>query len=490
MDFFLGIDIGTSGIKVMVSDTFGEICVQSNVAYSAHYPFKGAVELDPEIVFNALLQCFGECQDLCDLSKVVAISFSSQGEALIPLRADGTVLFNAICTFDTRNAAIFTEFASQVDAEKLEHLTGMPLHPMFSASKIYWLRQHHPEVLEKTWKLFTFDGFIAYRLGAYPAIDYSMAARTMMFDIHSMRWHDEYVSLAGIGKAQLPEPVPTGTEIGCLKKEFSRFGFSDSVRIYAGTHDQLSCCIGAGIHTPKILMDSLGTTESLVCLGGFDRVAKYVGKKIPAYPFPFTNEYAYMTFLSSSASSLNWLKTKILQSQDKLFYRNFDKYVALRQCPTHIFVIPHFCGAGTPSLDFNATATFHGISLDTDIFELYQGILEGVNFEFYRNLQIMLENGIAIDEIRCIGGGANSDVWLQMKADISNREIIGYGKREAGSLGAVMIAMAGSKAIKDLKDGKNLSVKEGNRFSPKAQGVKAYQEKFEQYLTLVRAYSD
>jgi xylulokinase len=484
MDCFMGIDVGTSGVKILVSSCAGEVIAKAYIPYSTQFPFAGAVELDPDIVFASIENCFTACQQQCNMSRIDGISVSSQGEAIIPIDSAGHVLQNALCTFDMRNSEEFSWFCDHVDQSRIQYMTGMPLSPMFSATKLLWTRKKKPEVLNKAWKLVCFDGFVNYKLGAEPTIDYCLASRTMLFDLRKHEWIEDIVSMSGIAIKQLPKPVPAGSVIGILSPYYQRYGFSSSVKLIAGSHDQVCCCLGAGIAEPGIVMDSLGTTESMVCIGecpGNDYTEKH---RLPVYDYPLTDQYAYMTFLPSCASSLNWLKKNILQDTGPDFYKKFDEYIMKSSGPSEILAAPYFCGTGTPMLDFSVPGFLFGLRLNTDVFQIYQGILEGINYEFTRNIHEMEKDGITIMEIRCIGGGANSDVWLQLKADILGKPVIAMCNNEAGCIGAIILAMNGCDRLHDLSDVKKLFIQKRKSFYPDEAKHRAYGIQFSKYLDL------
>jgi xylulokinase len=488
--YLMGIDVGTSGCKTAVFDLDGNTAAYAGREYPLICPAAGAMELDPDRVWDAVCACLEECRGKCRMADVAAVAVSSQGEAVIPVDRAGKVLCNAPVTFDSRNEKECAWFSEQFDGLEILKTTGAPIHPMFSATKILWLKNNHPDVYDKAWKLFCFSDFIAFRLGASPRMDFSLASRTLLFDIGKKEWSHWIISRCGIEACKMPEAVPSGTEIGSVSPAVAgRFGFSKSCRIVAGGHDQLCCSLGAGVLRGGQIMDSLGTTESMVCVSSELLLKPGMAKhNIPCSVYPVHSLYAYMTFLTCSGSLLRWMKENIFHSNDENFYFHFDKYVENNYSgPGEIMVLPYFSGAGTPFLDFRARGMIAGLTLDTNRYQIYQALMESTCLEQKRNLENMKDCGIATDELRCIGGGSRSQIWLKIKADVTGRRVLSMKIREAGCLGAAILAGLGSGIFGSAEEAVGRYVKIGREYLPDPKRREAYRERFEKYRMLYPA---
>ncbi len=488
--YLMGIDVGTSGSKVAIYNLNGEVITSAYHSYEIIYPYKGAMELDADEVFEAVLDCIGSCSKACNLEKAAALSISTQGEAIILVDENDKPLLPAIITFDSRNEKEFQWFCRQFSKEEIMQRTGMPMHTMFSATKILYIKNHYKSEYGRAKKIMCFGDYIAYRLGAASAIDYSMASRTMLFDIREKIWSDRILTVCGIKKELLPGTVKSGTVIGSVKTEYQeRFGFGKKVKIVAGAHDQVCCALGAGILEPGLVMDSLGTTESNVSVGkNLVITEQMVKENIPVYCYPVGDLYAYMTFLTCSASILKWLKEKIVNDPGKEFYDEYSKYINEHyKEPTRLYVLPYFSGAGTPTMDFRAKGVIYGLTLDTDRYELYKAIIESTCYEQRINLENMERNGIAVNEVRCIGGGAKSDLILQVKANITGKKIVRMRNGEIGCLGAAIIAGIGSEILRDLSVVSQQFSMVENVFYPQAEQKEKYEKCYKEYLELYPA---
>lgn len=482
--YILGLDVGTTGCKAAVFDTWGNVIEYSYKEYPLIYPRKGWMELNPELVFQSVLWCIKQCTSRCNGMEIKALSVSSQGEAIIPVGFDGASLANAVVTFDTRNIGEYGWFRDNFDKVETMRITGAPQHTMFSITKMLWIKNNLPDVFEKVWKFMCFGDYISYRLGSDPVIDYSMASRTMAFDIIKKDWSDAILDKCGISRGKLPETAHSGRIIGKVNKTLAvELGISTETLIVTGGHDQACCSLGAGVLESGIAMDSLGTTESIVCVSK-DAVLtpEMVDMNLSCYVYVANNLYAYLTFLSCSGSVLKWLRDNFLGYGDANIYSEMDKIVEEKyQNPTGIFVLPHFSGSGTPYLDFNSKGVIAGLTLDTDRFQLYKAILEGTALETRINLECMENCNIVIDELRCIGGGSRSDVWLQIKADVTGKKITALEVPEAGCLGAAILAGIACGAFSNVEEAVEKYVKIKCEFFPHKELHEKYNDIFNRY---------
>ena len=489
-DALMGIDVGTSGCKTAVFSSDGQQLAVSFEPYDLICPFPGAMELDPEIVMKAVLKTMEGCASACDMKRVAALAVSTQGEAAVLTDANGIPLFNALLTFDSRNEKEFEWFKGEFSAEHIAELTGMPVHPMFTVTKLLYLREHEKEKFNAVKRIMCFGDFVVFRLGAEPCVDYSMAARTMMFDLKNRCWSKEILDRCGLEEEKLSRPVPAGTVIGTVNPAIAEhLGMDLSVKIVAGSHDQICCAVGSGITESGIAMDSLGTTESTACIDGQLLIRDIVEKRnIPVYEYPISGNYAYMSFLTCSASLLKWFKEKVLHYSGDDYYTEYENYArAHLKNPTGLYLLPYFAGAGTPDMDFKARGLLYGLTLDTDSYRIYKAIMESVSFEQKINLENMTAGGIKISEMRCIGGGARSDLFLQTKADITGLRVLRMETKETGCLGAAMLAGIGSGITGSVSDTVRRFVRTGREFLPDPEMSEKYREGFEKYRKIYSA---
>jgi len=314
-----------------------------------------------------------------------------------------------------------------------------------------------------------------------------MAARTMAFDINKKEWDPWILDGCDISKEKLSTLVPSGEHIGNIREDIAAvLGISKQAEIYSGGHDQACSSLGAGVLHKGSAMDSLGSTESILCVDDHATIRSEMQElNLPCYPYVVNNLYAYLTFLSSSGSILKWLRNNFLKFDDKGTYAEMDKEIENNyKDPSEVFVLPHFSGSGTPYLDFDSKGIIAGLSLDTNRFLIYKGILEGTAFEGRLNIESMKKCGIEVNELKCVGGGSKSDLWLQIKADIMKKKIFALEVSETGCLGAAILAGIGIGCFNNANEAVQKYVKVRKEFTPNQEMVESYDHIYEKYLNL------
>lgn len=482
MAYLMGIDIGTTGCKVMVFDVLGCVKAKAYREYTLYMPSSGARELNPNEVFAAVEACIAECCSGGVGKNIAALSVSAQGEAVIPISKGGEALANSMVSFDTRNVEEIGWIAENLDKEKLAEKTGLPLHTMFSLGKALWIKNHEPQIYADTWKLLCFAGYVAYKLGAPPVMDYSQASRTMMFNVTEQCWDMDIIKLSEIDPAKLPELAPCGEKIGCVSHEKAQqLGLNEDSVIVTGGHDQVCCALGAAVLESGDAMNSMGTTDSIVCVSHrFMTNPAQIAANIPCGSYSLKGLYANHSFVLSTGSVLNWYKNNFFGSEE-ISYAKLDEETEKLNKPTGLYLLPHFAGSGTPHLDSFSKGILAGLTLETDRNTIYLAILEGICFELKLNMENMEAAGIPIHKLKCIGGAAKSDVYLQLKADILGKPVMKQTVEEAGCMGAALLAGMGVGVISDVKEALPRFVKSEKTFIPDVNRHQQYLASYEKY---------
>jgi xylulokinase len=484
----LGIDVGSTGCKAIIFDLNGQLLKAAYRSYPMLYPQPGWRELDPEQVFTAVLECIEECCAGGIGSRVRALSVSAQGEALVPIDRSGSALANSMVSFDTRNIAEAEWIRNNLDLDYITEKTGTPLHTMFSLPKILWIKNHDPDVYAKTWKFLCFADYVAYRLGSdtAPVMDHSLASRTMLFNIPKKEWDVSLINAAAIDGDKLPALAPCGTTVGTVKELYRRrFGFSAGVIIASGGHDQVCCALGAGVLSGGDAMNSMGTTDSIVCVSpAFTSGKRQMEANIPCGSYSISGLYAAHSFVLSTGSVIQWFRTTISGGETKISYAELDAMAEKTGKPSGMYLLPHFSGSGTPYLDSISKGIFAGLSLETEKADMYRAILEGICYELRVNIENMESAGIPIQRMKCIGGAAKSDFYLQLKADITGKPIIKQRVEEAGCLGAALLAGRAAGLIPDTGAILGRFTAEEKTFLPNPAGRDVYSRCFEKYQSV------
>ncbi|MGI6705965.1 MAG: FGGY-family carbohydrate kinase [Clostridia bacterium] len=493
----LGIDIGTSGCKATIVDKEGNVKGQAYREYSLLSPQAGWQELDPRLVWNSVKEVIRHSLAEYHGDGIKAISVSSFGEAVIPIDCQGNVLGNSIIYIDPRGQEEARALEEGLGWEKILGITGVLVHPMYSIGKIMWLKAHRPDVYNHTWKFLLYADFILFKLGAKPHTDYSLAARTMAFDIIQKNWSWEILEWAGIEADKFGEPVQAGTVVGEIAKDIGEeLGLPKGVLLVAGGHDQPCAALGAGAIQKGLAVDGLGTTECIT--PAFDQPIlsdSMARNSFACVPHVIRDTYVTYAFTFTAGSMLKWFRdhfgTPYREEARKSNTNVYDLMIQkAAQRPTDIFVLPHFAGAATPYMDTEARGAIVGLHIDTTAEDIIMAILEGITFEIMVNVEKLEEAGIRIGELRAVGGLARSATFLQLKADMMGRKITTLHISEAGTLGVAILAGTAAGVYRSIEDAVDKLVRVKKTFYPDEKLHRIYMEKFQTYKRIYPAVKD
>ncbi len=491
----MGVDLGTTGVKAVIFNEDGRILGTGYREYRLIYPGpSGWVELDPEELWAATFLAIRQASVQAGSSDPVeALSVSSMGETFLPIGRDGKPLTNAIANLDTR-AGKEAQFIKETIGElKVFQKTGHPVHPMYTFPKALWLKDNQKEVFAKTLKFLCGEDFLLYRLGADGAVtDWSLASRTMGFDVVSCTWWSELCQTLGLDVAMWSEPLPSGQPVGTLRDELAdELDLPKGVVLATGGHDQPCGCLGSAVVRGGVAMDAIGTVDCITAAMSFPVLSKsMLENNFCCYPHVVRDLYVTVTWSWTGGVLLRWFRDTFASEERSVAIRTgTDVYqLILAQVssePTSLFVLPHFTPTtGTPHMDTRSSGVIAGLKLSTDRGQIIRALLEGINYEMRLNLERLKGAGIEINEIRAIGGGARSDFWLQLKADMFGIPVARQKVTEATAYGASLLAgqalgkwpSSGERALE--------TVSVERIFEPRPQYVRIYEDRFRLYQDL------
>ena len=464
--FIGGLDIGTTGCKLTVYDENGKCTA---VEYREYDSEKRTDEINAEVIYNAVGQVIKNCSLITEIDAVGVTSF---GETFVMLDENDRVLLPSM---------LYTHPAGKEECAVFENMNiaeiaGVKAGYIFSIPKIMWIKNKYPDIYAKAVRILLMQDYIVYMLTGIAQIDYSMAARTMGFDIKNKCWSREIFSLAGIDMNKMSKPVMPGTAAGISNK----FGLKNAV-IVNGCHDQIAAAIGTGVFEENTAADGIGTVECITpILNDIPHNSSFYEGGYSVIPYIKKNKYVCYAFTFAGGASLKWYKSNF---EKEASYEELDISVNPMK-PTGILVLPHFAGAATPYMDNGSKAVFAGITFDTSKKELYQALMEGVTYEMLFNLERLYESGIKLEKLMASGGGAKSKKWLQIKANIMNLPITSTASEEAGSLGTVMLTGVAVGAFKSIEEASEIFLEEKETFYPDENVHNEYMKIYEKYKKL------
>ena len=496
---FLGLDIGTSGCKASIIDVSGNCLAQAYREYPLISLQPGWQEIDPERVWQSVRQVIAKALAGCPADPIRAVSVSSFGEAVIAIDRDGNPLCNSMIYIDCRGRQEADDLEYRLGSGKVLGITGTTILPLYSICKIMWLKKNLPELYRKTWKFLLFADFILFKLGAGAFTDYSLATRTMAFDIIKKQWSTEILDCAGIDKEKFGEPVQSGTVIGQVSRAAAAdLGLPANALLVAGGHDQPCAALGAGVIRSGLAVDGLGTTECITPAFDHPILSDAMAQNYFAcVPHVVPDMYVTYAFTFTSGSVLKWYRDnwgRYYQDEaarlgvnvyDLMIDRAINIPAAAEAAP--VFVLPHFAGAATPYMDTAAQGAIIGLNINTRPEAIIRGILEGMTFEIMVNVERLALAGVTVDELVAVGGLARSDAFLQLKADMMGKKVTTLHVSEAGTLGVAILAGTACGVYKDLDDAVEKLVRKKIVFYPDDRLHDQYLEKFETYKRMYPA---
>lgn len=473
-----GIDIGTSGVKCAVYNENGTCVGFSRKDYSYIRDDQGYC-LNPCQVWQSVKEALREAALQCK-GEIHGIAVSSIGEACVLMDSSDRVLFPSILYNDKRGKEESLEFIEKFGQERIYSLCGTSSNGTYSAEKLRWIFSHEKDA-EKVDKIFLYEDYIIYCLTGERKISFSLASRTLAFDIIKKQWIDQFLSFAGTSRDKMSDPVSSGTETGEIKKSLAEeLGLKIRTKVFTGGHDQLCCTLGTGM-----LLGNTGVNVS----GSGDTVSFLLKKPVLNAEImrggygcsPYAEEGFYTTYglCAMSGTMIRWYKDIFGQGR-RDFYEETEK--ELPGIETDIVVLPGFTIMGTPDFKLDSQGLMDGFTLKTSPLEIYRGILEGIAFHLKMNLDLLKRQGIEAKVMYVAGGGANSRVWNQIKADIWGNKIVQTENQEAGTAGCAILAGVGLNVFKDCTEASQLFVKPVKEYFPRKQSK--YNEKYARFLKL------
>jgi len=487
-------DAGTTSIKGMLVGLDGHPGTVVQKEYSLNYIGRQMVELDPAIYWDATVRIIRQLLSESGIppQQVRALAFSSQGETLINVDRNGEPLRNAIIWMDNRSVREAKEIEESFGRQAVLEKTGQPeIIPMWPATKILWLRNNEPHIFQQTGKFLLVEDYLVSCLtGQYNTVE-SMASSTLYFDIIKKEWWQGMLEYLQISPDQLPRVVPSGTPAGKVSREAAEItGLSTDSLVVAGSYDHPAGAIGAGNIHEGTISETTGTAMAM-CVT-LDKPVLDPSLNLPCQCHAVPGKYLLLPYGQTAGLVLKWFRDVFCAEEkleaEKSGKKVYDVITGLAQAVPAgaggLVMLPHLMGAGPPEFDVHIKGVFAGITPEMKKGHFVRAILEAIASMINRNLETLTSHNIPVNEIRAIGGGAESDLWNQIKADLTGVPYITTQSAETACLGAAILAGVGSGLIPGIEDGCRKLVKQKKAFMPDQDNHEAYQKVYDRYVKL------
>ena len=482
-----GLDIGTTGCKLTVFEQSGT-CLGK--AYR-DYPVKRG-KSEHEIDAEAILQgVFGVMKEMAkEHPDVAGIGVTSFGETFVLADEKGKPLHPAMLYTDPRGKEECEQLQQKLEGSIIASISGLKPHEMYSLPKIMWLKRNKPELYAQAKHVFLMQDLVVFHLTGKAQIDYSMATRTMGFDIIALKWSEQLFELADVDMQLMSEPVPTGTSAGCILPEIAKItGFSDELQIISMSHDQVAATVGAGVFGSDRAADGAGTVQCVIPV--YDEQPKlevmYEGN-YAVVPYVVPGKYVAYAFSYTGGALIQWCVDTLAKKEKEIAK---EKGISVNELlegeftePTGLLVLPHFAGAATPYMDTGSKGVILGLTTATTINDIYRACMEAVVYEVMLNMEWMKDSGLHFEMLHATGGGARSEVWMQMKADMLNVPIMALETVDAGTVGSAMMTGIALGCYDDLDEAAEHMVHLKKVYNPNPEMHVKYVEQYERYRCL------
>ena len=445
--YFIGIDVGTSAVKLLLVDETGKIRNSASAEYPLFFPQPGWSEQNPTDWWDAVGQCFRELLDGCDASLVAGIGVGGQMHGLVALDENDAVIRPAILWNDGRTQEE-TDWLNQViGKEKLSQLTANIAFAGFTAPKLLWMKKHEPENFARISKIMLPKDYINYRLTGVHACDYSDASGMLLLDVANKCWSREMLEIVGVSEKQMPKLFESFQVIGTVKPETAKaLGLPEGVKVVAGAGDNAAAAVGTGTVGDGACNISLGTSGTI-----FISSEKFgVDPNNALHAFAHADgTYHLMGCMLSAASCNKWFCDEILKTQD---YAGEQAEITDEKLGRNrVFFLPYLMGERSPINDTDARGTFIGLSMDSARSDMMQAVLEGVAFAIRDSFEVAGSLGIRIERSMLCGGGAKSPLWRKIMANVLDLPLDIPQTEEGPGYGGAMLAMVGCGQYASVK---------------------------------------
>lgn len=479
VEYVLGVDLGTSAVKVSALDRSGRIIAQESAGYDLMQPRPGYSEQNPEDWVSGTTVAIVRLilNDHLKSEEITGISFSGQMHGLVLLDENNRVLRPAILWNDTRTAAQCQEIEEQMGHKFISITKNRPLEG-FTLPKLLWVKENEPDVWERTRTFLLPKDYVRYRMTGKLAMDYSDATGTVLLDVVKGEWCKDICETFHIPISICPPLIRSVDLAGHVTPNYAEFsGLTVGTKVFGGAADNAAGAVGAGILQPNMVLSSIGTSGVVLKYENSAEVDYHGVLQFEDHAIP--GKFYSMGVTLAAGYSLNWFRKTFAPSED------FADFVASAGKSTvganGLLYTPYIVGERAPYPDADIRGSFIGIDGIHGRHDFVRAVLEGIIFSFRDIFEIYEKNGGDFDTVVSIGGGAKSPLWLQIQADIFNRRVVSLKNEQGPGMGAAMIAAVGMGWFDSFQKCAEQFVHFGKAYTPNPDHVKKYRQVYEIY---------
>lgn len=475
---YIGVDLGTSSVKLLLMDEEGDIKNIVTREYPLYFPEPGWSEQNPEDWYLGLNDGIKELVKESDVSQIDGISFSGQMHGMVILDKENKVIRPAILWNDGRTQAECDYLNQVIGREKLSEYTGNMALTGFTAPKLLWVKNNEPDNFKKIQKVMLPKDYIAYRLSGMHCTDVSDASGMLVFDVKNKCWSKEMLQVLDMKEEQFATVYESYQVVGTITpKAAEELGIPSTVKVIAGGGDQAVAAVGTGTVGHGMCNVSLGTSGVVFIAN--KEYAKVEDNALHVFAHA-DGKYHFMGVMLSAAASNKWWMDEIIGT--KAYSKEQEGITKLGE--NTVYFLPYLMGERTPHNNPNARGTFIGMTMDTNRSDMTQAVLEGVAFALRDSFEITKKLGVDIDRIRINGGGAKSPLWCKIIANVLNVKVDKINSEEGPAFGAAILAAVGCGQYQTVEEAATKLIQVIETTEQDADTVKRYDKKYEIFKKL------
>ena len=480
---YIGIDLGTSAVKLLLMDEAGQIKNVVSRAYPLEFPKPGWSQQKPEDWKEAVFSGIRELLTGFDGSQVAGIGAGGQMHGLVVLDENDQVIRPAILWNDGRTAEQVAYLNGEIGMKELSRLTANIAFAGFTAPKLLWMRENEPENFARIRKIMLPKDYINYILTGVHSTDYSDASGMLLLDVEHKCWSAEMLEICGVREDQMPRLYESYETVGTVKPEVANeLGIPASCRVCAGAGDNAAAAVGTGVVGRGGCNISIGTSGTVFISSDTFRVDE--NNALHAFAHA-DGGYHLMGCMLCAASCNKWLMEDIYHTD-----RYSEEQAAIagdKLGENHVFFLPYLMGERSPINDTNARGTFIGLTMDTSRADMTQAVLEGVAFAIRDSFEVVKKLGIDVKASKLCGGGAKSPLWKRILANVLNMDLELVASEQGPGMGGAMLAMVACGEYKTVADACGALVHVVDTVHPDPILAAKYEEKYQQFRKIYPA---
>lgn len=494
---YLGIDIGTSGTKTLAMRFDGKILASTTVEYPLFSPKPGWSEQNPEHWWNATITSIKQVLKKGKIKaiNVAGIGLSGQMHGSVFLNKNGGVIRNALLWNDQRTVAECDEIEKRAGGrKKLIKMVANPALTGFTAPKVLWLRNNEKKNFDKTTKILLPKDYVRYRMTGEFATEVSDASGTLLLDVRKRKWSQPLLNALDLDSDLLPEVYESDEVSGVLSKVVaSQLGLPPGIPVVGGGGDQAAGAVGNGIVKKGAVSATMGTSG--VVFAHSDEVQIDPEGRLHTFCHAVRGKWHVMGCVLSAGGSLQWYRNEFCKAEiEAARKKKIDPYELITQEAASVpagceglYFLPYLTGERTPHADPDARGAWVGLSLRHGRAHMARSVMEGATYAMRDSMELAKGMDIPIKEIRLSGGGARSEFWRQMQADIYGQKVVTINAEEGPAYGVALLAAAGTGAYKNVEEACAKTIKVVTTTSANAKNKKAYNKAYPIYGDLYQS---